>query len=323
MAADVPAVSVVTPTYNRSDQAERLLDALAAVEPPPGGFEVLVVDNGSVDDTSERLRARAATSPFPLRPQRVEVNNGPARARNLGWQEAAAPFVAYIDDDCIPDPGWLVAGVRRLASDPELGVVQGRTRMPPEFDGQVLSAWTVRHDITGPTHHFEGCNIFYRREALAATGGFDEEIGWWGEDAAAGWGVVEAGWLRGFEADAIVTHDVEVRDFAWHAEEQLSRAQPRARRGEAPAVPGRVLLEAVGGAEGDRRAHDRRRGARRVMVVAAGRAGGPPLPLVGPAVGAPAGVLPQRRPHRPVRQRPRRRPSRGERARPDACPLAQ
>ena len=58
MAADVPAVSVVTPTYNRSDQAERLLDALAAVEPPPGGFEVLVVDNGSVDDTSERLRAR-------------------------------------------------------------------------------------------------------------------------------------------------------------------------------------------------------------------------------------------------------------------------
>jgi glycosyltransferase involved in cell wall biosynthesis len=216
MAAETPAVSVVTPTFNRPDRAERLLDALAAVEAPPGGFEVVVVDNGSGDDTTERLLARVATSPFPLRPLRVEVNHGPARARNLGWQEAAAPFIAYVDDDCLPDPGWLVAGVRRLGSDPELGVVQGRTRMPPEYDGQALSAWTVRRDITGPTAHFEGCNVFYRREALAATGGFDEEIGWWGEDAAAGWRVVESGWLRGFEPDAVVTHDVEVRDLVWH-----------------------------------------------------------------------------------------------------------
>jgi glycosyltransferase involved in cell wall biosynthesis len=214
--AITPVVSVVTPTFNRPDRAERLLDALADLEDPGGPFEVLVVDNGSVDDTTERLRARAATSPFPLRPLRVEVNRGPARARNLGWQEAAAPLIAYIDDDCLPEPGWLAAGVRALQADPARGVVQGRTRMPPEYDGQVLSTWTVRRDIDGPTAHFEGCNVFYRREALAATGGFDEEIGWWGEDAGAGWGVVEGGWARGFARDAVVVHDVEVRDLRWH-----------------------------------------------------------------------------------------------------------
>jgi glycosyltransferase involved in cell wall biosynthesis len=211
-----PVVSVVTPTYNRPDRAERLLNALAELDHPGGPFEVLVVDNGSVDDTTDRLQARVATSPFPLRPLRIEVNHGPARARNLGWQEAAAPLVAFIDDDCLPEPGWLAAGVRRLAATDRLGVLQGQTKIPPEIDPLTVSVHTVCRYVYGPTAHFEGCNVFYRREALAATGGFDESIGWYGEDAAAGWRVVEGGWERGYEAEAVVYHDVEVRGLGWY-----------------------------------------------------------------------------------------------------------
>jgi GT2 family glycosyltransferase len=66
------------------------------------------------------------------------------------------------------------------------------------------------------TPYFEALNIFYRREAFEETGGFDEEIGWWGEDTAAGWRVLEAGWTRDFASDALAVHPVEPRGWNWY-----------------------------------------------------------------------------------------------------------
>lgn len=193
------------------------MKALEAQTLEPERFQVVIVDNGSPEDgpgsTSSVLDALTASSPLQLRGLRIAVNHGPAAARNLGWQSTQAPVVAFMDDDCLPEPGWLQAGLAAISADPGLGLVQGATLRPP---GAALTTWSLVREVTGPTPLFEGCNIFYRRQALEATDGFDEGIGWWCEDTALGWSVLEHGWGRGFAPEAVVRHEVEDRGVGWH-----------------------------------------------------------------------------------------------------------
>jgi glycosyltransferase involved in cell wall biosynthesis len=204
-------ISVVAPTYQRADRLRRLLAGLEAQDVPTGGFEVLVVDDASTDHTTAVLEEAIARGAIDIRVVRQPRNRGPAPARNAGAQLAQAPVVAFIDDDCTPEPGWVAAMARAFARNDRLGVAQGRTVAPSGERGP----WTIAREISDETPWFEGCNIAYRREALLATDGFDEVIGWYGEDTAVGWRVVEAGWERDFVDDAIVTHDLEERGIRW------------------------------------------------------------------------------------------------------------
>ena len=204
-------ISVVAPTFERVDRLRRLIAALEAQDLARDRFEVLVVDDASTDATPAVLAELAAASPIDLRVVRREDNGGPAAARNTGWRTARADVIAFVDDDCTPDPGWLGALLAAFDRNDRLGVVQGRTRAAEGPRG----AWTVAREISHETPWFEGCNIAYRRDALEATGGFDEQIRWYGEDTAAGWKVVEAGWERDFEGRAAVVHDLEERGVAW------------------------------------------------------------------------------------------------------------
>jgi GT2 family glycosyltransferase len=204
-------ITVVTPTYQRADRILRLVRALEDQTHPRDRFEVVVVDNGSTDGTAAALAELVATSPLRLRVLRIEANAGPAPARNAGWRAAAAPLVAFTDDDCVPDAGWVAALVRSFERNDRLGVVQGCTVAGEGERG----SWTLAREVGDETPWFEGCNIGFRRDALEATGGFDEEIGWYGEDTAAGWKVVDAGWERDFAPAAVVVHDLEERDLRW------------------------------------------------------------------------------------------------------------
>lgn len=204
-------VSVVVPTCNRAERLARLLEALERQDHPVDRFEVIVVDDASTDATPEVIEAAMTRSALRLRPLRMSRNGGPAPARNRGWRAAAADVVAFVDDDCTPDPGWVGAMAAAFADDDRLGVVQGHTSDSP---GPV-SPWTVSRTVSGPTPWFEGCNIAYRRAALEATGGFDEVIGWYGEDTAAAWKVLDAGWRSGFAGAAVVEHDLEERGVGW------------------------------------------------------------------------------------------------------------
>jgi GT2 family glycosyltransferase len=160
-----------------------------------------------------------------VRLARTQSNHGPAAARNLGWQTASAPLLAYTDDDVTPAPGWLEAGLSALREQPRTGVVQGRTTYPESTDPYAVRYgppnWEILHMIEQPTPFFEACNIFFRKAAFETTGGFDESIGWWGEDTAAGWAVLEAGWERGFSHEAWVTHPVERRGWRYFARNGL------------------------------------------------------------------------------------------------------
>jgi GT2 family glycosyltransferase len=205
-------ISVICPTYRRSDRLRRLIAALEDQDLERGRFEVVIVDDTSPDDTAAVAAELIAASPLTMRYLTTGVNQGPAAGRNLGWRSSTAPLMAFVDDDCVPRPGWLRAGLAVMQAQPDDGVVQGHT-MTEEGP---MGDWTVFRQIEGPTPYFEACNIFYRRDALEATGGFDEKIAWYGEDTALGWAVVDAGWGRGFADAAVVVHDLEDRGLRWH-----------------------------------------------------------------------------------------------------------
>jgi glycosyltransferase involved in cell wall biosynthesis len=103
--------------------------------------------------------------------------HGPAAARNRGWQAGRGEIVAFTDDDCIPAPGWLRAGVAAFTAE-VLGV-SGRVVMP--LDGIPTD---YERDATGLARsQFVTANCFYRRSVLEMTGGFDERFtAAWRED---------------------------------------------------------------------------------------------------------------------------------------------
>ncbi|AKJ30602.1 glycosyltransferase family 2 protein [Caldimonas brevitalea] len=173
-------VSVVVPTYKRPQLLLRCLDALVDQRFEPSAYEIVVVDDGQCDET-EAVVAQVAeqTRGSPeVRYLRPDGTRGPAAARNRGWRAAAAPIIAFTDDDTIPDRDWLRYGV--LAMSMDRVAVWGRVVVPTP-------------DV--PTDHekntrgleeaeFVTANCFVRRDALDAIGGFDERFKRaWREDA--------------------------------------------------------------------------------------------------------------------------------------------
>jgi GT2 family glycosyltransferase len=93
----------------------------------------------------------------------------------MGWKAAAAPLVAFIDDDCRPDERWLeeLLDVARRAPD---AIVQGTTRGDP-FEINVLASPHARTLKVNPPHDFaQTCNIAYPKSLLERVGGFDESM---------------------------------------------------------------------------------------------------------------------------------------------------
>jgi glycosyltransferase involved in cell wall biosynthesis len=175
---------------------------------------VLIVDNGNDDDTPKVLAALAAGTPIDLRPLRIDDNHGPAPARNLGWQSARAPYVAFTDDDCVPRPDWLEQALAASEATPDLGVLQGATLRPAGV--QHYGPNTVYRETLTRSPYFEGCNLVFPKAVLERTGGFDETYHFGGEDTAAGWSAIETGgrWL--FDETCAVEHDVVERPLKWH-----------------------------------------------------------------------------------------------------------
>jgi glycosyltransferase involved in cell wall biosynthesis len=247
----------------------RCLDSLLAIDYPD--YELLVLDNESSDGTAEACRERGAGAPVPVR---VEVLPGTVGAiRNRAGELAAGEIIAFTDSDCIVDPGWLRAGVDALLARPELGLVTGRT-LPAE---PITGAWPATLEVQSRSLRFESCNVFFRRDAFVASDGFDELVGHFWEDTAAGFAVRRGGWEDDYEPGALVFHDVTYPGFAWH----LRRAQ---RQGNLALVVRRypeLRRELLWG-----RVFLRPRSAK-VLALAAGAALAPRRPLLAAALAAP------------------------------------
>jgi GT2 family glycosyltransferase len=219
--ASTPRVSVAVSTYRRSDRALRLLESLAHQTLPADEFEVVVYDDASGDGTAEALEARRDQVPYPLKVVRGERNVGPASGCNRAWRATTGRIVAFTDDDCVPDPGWLREGLRCF-DDPSIDVVVGRVEPAPDQLGDLGPfSRTLR---VNDARFFATANCFYRRAALETAGGFDEQFRRAaGEDTDLGLRVLGDNGPAHFALLALVHHDVRPSDFGAAAREAWSK----------------------------------------------------------------------------------------------------
>jgi glycosyltransferase involved in cell wall biosynthesis len=211
--ASTPRVSVVVATRNRAGRLRDLLDGLRLQTLGAGEFEVIVVDDGSEDETADYLAGPDANGGLRLEPLILERNTGRAAARERGWRAARAALVAFIDDDCVPDPRWLETALEAHGRTPGT-ILQGRTEPIP---AEVAAAGPLRRPFTRTIRvealdpGFQTCNIFYPRELLERIGGFDTAafgLVHGGEDSDLAWRAIATGARAAFVEDALVSHAV-------------------------------------------------------------------------------------------------------------------
>ena len=117
-----PQISAVVCTHNRVDFLQRCIDSLRNQTLDPLNYEILVVDNGSIDGTEQLCERYEDVVNFRYIHEPVL---GLSQARNRGLQEASGDFIGYIDDDAAAEPQWN----RRLASHRQSSLRDSKIRL--------------------------------------------------------------------------------------------------------------------------------------------------------------------------------------------------
>ena len=205
-----PSVTVIVPARDRPSETRACVRSLLALNYPPDGLEILVVDDASEPPLSGTLED------LPVRVLRLEENAGQSAARNLASGAARGEVLAFTDNDCLADPDWLRALVPALC-EPGVDVAGGRVLPPPgASEGRVAAFEAARSPLdmgaTGgavgprePVPYLPTCNLAIDRETLLRLGGFDERM-LLGEDADLVWRAVGAGSDVRYEPQAKVMH---------------------------------------------------------------------------------------------------------------------
>ncbi|ANN68445.1 glycosyltransferase family 2 protein [Bordetella bronchialis] len=208
-AEHLPKVSVVVPTYRRPDLLERCLGALLRQTLPANDYEIIVCDDGPSEAARQTVQKTMPVAGGPtVRYIPVHDTQGPAGARNAGWRAARAPLIAFTDDDTVPDPAWLAAGL--AAFRPDADALSGRIVMPLPPDPTDYEKDASRLQDA----EFATANVFVRRAVLEQVGGFDPRFRLaWREDSDLHFTLLEHGMRILRAPQAIVVHPVRPAAF--------------------------------------------------------------------------------------------------------------
>ena len=161
----LPAVSVVVPSCNRSQMLKRCLDALALQTHT--AYEVIVIDDGSTDDTRGMVERFSGEHPaLRLHYLRNQRNLGANPSRNRGIAAARGEFVAFLDSDCIAEPEWLERLMQGFSDDTVAAVTGLVNDKPPQNIYELAFKGSHRLDRRGPAHRLVAGNMCVRTEVL-------------------------------------------------------------------------------------------------------------------------------------------------------------
>lgn len=165
-----PFVSIIVPALNEEKYIGQCLSALKTITYPSDRCEIIVVDNGSTDQTvsiASELGVSVQVAP------KVTIS----ALRNLGVKRAKGDVVAFVDADCVVSPGWLRAAIPHLANK-ELGAVGSRYQHPenPHWIEKVWYSQVKDLNYFGPVRWLSGGNIVMSRSCFEKVGGFDEQL---------------------------------------------------------------------------------------------------------------------------------------------------
>jgi glycosyltransferase involved in cell wall biosynthesis len=221
--AAVTGASIVIATRDRPESLRR---SLAALRQEADGAEIIVVDNAptaGVADIARDFGAAYLAEPQP----------GLCRARNRGACAASGEVVAFIDDDAVPQAGWLEAHMA-AQRDPRIGATTGRVLAAP-VGSRVARAYEDE-DLGGAPMRFArglpdwfgranfggvgiGTNMAFRRACFATGWGFSEGLGYGtagpsGDENLAFYDLLAAGWAIAYVPEAVVHHDAPLTEAA-------------------------------------------------------------------------------------------------------------
>jgi GT2 family glycosyltransferase len=190
------------------DRAPELLRSLARLHELAERPEVVVVDNGSGDDTAARVRAE-----FPeTRVLRMHADCG-AAGRTAGVHAVEAPYVAFCDDDSWWAPGALARAAAILDRHPRVGLVAGRVllgaaqRLAPACTSMEDNPLALSPDLPGPrVLGFVACGAIVRRAAFLDVGGFDPRFGVGCEERLLAADLAARGWSLVYCRDVVAHH---------------------------------------------------------------------------------------------------------------------
>lgn len=244
--ADTIAASIIVCTR---DRRAALADCLAAIpwEHLPGlGAEVIVVDDGTRDGSGDWVRAahpgaRLIANAAPM---------GPSHGRNRAAAIARGRLLVFLDDDAVPQPGWLEA---ILARDDGTRILGGRIL---DMDSDREQGGPARHTFLGkrlpcaPGRANAGtsANLAVPAEAFRALGGFDEDLPYYFEDSDLCIRATRAGFGFAYLPEAVVRHRGSERKTgrAIHLQERHSTyAMLKAYRGDWPRLAAFTAANAV------------------------------------------------------------------------------
>jgi glycosyltransferase involved in cell wall biosynthesis len=175
----VVEVSLVICTRNRYEQLEHALQRLLALR-PSATWELILVDNGSTDETATTLGRFEKQFACPVKVL-YEPQPGLGRARNRGWRAAEGEVIAFTDDDCYPADDFLDRVVQCFAAS-DLGFMGGQILLFDPTDYPItIQLLDERIELTPggfiPAGLIQGANLALRRTTLEAIGGFDDGLG--------------------------------------------------------------------------------------------------------------------------------------------------
>jgi GT2 family glycosyltransferase len=205
--SDLSFISVIIPTHNRAALLRQTLRCLTRQTYPAEKYEVIVVDNGSADDTAVYLQTLAQKGEVTYIRQ---SSLGPAVARNVGAKIAQGEILVFTDDDCLPEPQWLAA-LAAVYQDNRAAVAVGGKVKNVDAGHWLRHYYHIqaerRQHPNGSPRFLDTANASFRRAVFAQVGGFQERFHVpAAEDVEMGYRLAAAGYSLHFTPQAVVWH---------------------------------------------------------------------------------------------------------------------